>query len=156
MNQINIIDYIEDNASIFKKTHRGGKHPSYVDRRNYLVFILVTQHDYRPTDIAKIFEIHRTNFYTILKAVSNYWNDSLFWVHCEKEVELFPYYKKDTDKLEDLLNSRKVTVKDPTEPKVIVKVIKEKNVFRLSKKDIEKMKNNPKLVTILKRLIRIS
>lgn len=142
-----IIEYINNNPHIFIQGKRMNKKQSIVDQRTYLIFILVSQFACSPNDISKIFKVHRSLYYNILNKITYFLKDQIFINHNSHLINCFPYSEKDIKKINKIL-------KDKFNYKCSA-LYNIKNILKLKEEDIEKLKNNPDLISNIKKLIKM-
>jgi hypothetical protein len=143
-----IIDYIKSNETIYITSKDFKKIQSNVDKRTYLVFILITKYNLSYVEISKIFNFHRTTCYDVLARVGYMLTDKIFIDNVSEVQKLFPYTEEDVIKLHTILRNKRVHKK----PEKINKLSTE-NVFKLTKEDVIKLKNNPMTVRVIKNII---
>jgi hypothetical protein len=67
-----ILHYIEDNSHTLLSNNKVGKKPISISyNRFYLIFVLITQHNYTPTEISNLFKVHRKNYYETYRPLKN-------------------------------------------------------------------------------------
>lgn len=142
-----LVKYINDNSDIFIQGQRISREQHIVDQRTYMIFILISQYGFLPADIAKLFLVHRSVYYNVLNKIPYLLKDKIFLDNINHLLKQFSYSDENVEKIYSLLrNKRSDVYRKPTLPT--------EDVFMLSKKDIEKLKSNPKLVNAIKQLIK--
>jgi hypothetical protein len=143
-----IIDYINKYPEIFIQGQRVSKEQHIVDQRTYVIFILISQHGYLPGDVAKLFNIHRSVYYNVINKIPYLLKDKVFLDNIHHLIKLFSYSEENVEKIYSLLRNKRSDVYR------IRALHSYEDVFKLSKKDIDKLKDNPSVVKVIKDLIR--
>lgn len=143
-----LVKYINDNPNIFIQGKRESKKQHIVDQRTYLMFILISKFRCSPNDIATTFNIHRSLYYNVLHKITYLLKDKIFIDNVRHLIQKFPYTDDDVETVYSILRNKKEVIHRPS-------VLQSyEDVFKLSKKDIDKLKNNPKLISAIKQLIK--
>ena len=143
-----IIDYINKYPEIFIQGKRKSKEQHIVDQRTYIVFILISKFKCSPKDISTIFNVDRSLYYNILNKITYLLKDRIFIDHTRHLVEKFPYTDDNVETIYSILRNKRVI----THGSSVLQSYED--VFKLSKKDIDKLKSNPGVVKVIKDLIK--
>lgn len=143
-----LVKYINDRPDIFIQGQRVSKEQHIVDQRTYVIFILIAQHGYLPGDVEKLFKVHRSVYYNVINKIPYLLKDKVFLDNIWHLIKQFPYSDENVEKIYSLLRNKRSDVYR------IRALHSYEDVFKLSKKDIDKLKSNPKLINAIKQLIK--
>jgi len=151
-----ILHYIEDNSHTLLSNNKVGKKPISISyNRFYLIFVLITQHNYTPTKISNLFKVHRKSYYDVLEKVPYLLNDKVFLDYIKTVLELFPHNEENVKTAYSLLAKIKSEGRGKGKIEEIGRTKKlVENVFSLSLADIEKLRKKPSVVNIIKNIIK--
>ena len=145
-----ILNYIEENETIYITGKRIDKKQVNVDKRTYIVFILITKYGLSYKRLVNIFKFDHTACYHTLNKIECMLSNKTFNLNTLDVQDLFPYSEEDIIRLQTIIKNRKKIKSDEE-----INISNCENVFKLSKEDIIKLKNNPIVIKTIKNIINM-